>query len=82
MKMHLILRHHHPRIPGMYDSSTSVAPTDAGPEPLEDQKDVPGPAPASSLKTAPGKPVPTCRDGQAAAADHGGAEGSKTGDET
>lgn len=33
-------------------------------------------------KTAPGKPVPTSRDGQAAAADHGGAEGSKTGGRT
>lgn len=61
----------------MYDSSTSVAPSDAGPM---DRKDVPAPTP-SSLKTAPGKPVPTSihTGSQAAEADRGGAEGSKTG---
>ena len=38
----------------MYESATSVAPSDAGPVPLENQTDLPAPAPA----LAPGKPVP------------------------
>ena len=62
----------------MYESDTSVAPSDAGPVPLENQKDVPAPAPAH----APGKPVPTSIHDviePAAQPEDGGADGSKTG---
>ena len=63
----------------MYESATSVAPSDAGPVPLENQTDLPAPAPA----LAPGKPVPTSiHDISAARPEDGGADGSKTGDET
>ena len=60
----------------MYESATSVAPSDAGPVPLENQTDLPAPAPA----LAPGKPVPTSiHDISAARPEDGGADGSKMG---
>ena len=55
----------------MYESSTSIAPSDAGPEPLKEKNAVT--APASSKQSEPGKPVPTSRVEQA----HGGAEGAE-----